>query len=242
HDDQPPEGATDGGTGRDGAGAEHRHRNDRGAGGGSAAGGGPVCGRGGAGHSQLCADGAEDPSGRARPLRRFHRRIVQPGLLHGRGCPGKGSGKMNWLIENGTFLTQDPERPVVRGWLAVRGDRIAGLGEGEAPQDVRSVARERVDGKDLLFLPGLVNTHGHAAMTLLRGYADDLKLQEWLNHYIWPMEARLTDDDVYWGTLLAAAEMIRTGTTAFADMYFFMDRAAEAVETSGMRASLCRGI
>ena len=149
---------------------------------------------------------------------------------------------MNWLIEHGTFLTQDPERPVVRGWLAVRGDRIAGLGEGEAPRDVRSAARERVEGKDLLFLPGLVNTHGHAAMTLLRGYADDLKLQEWLNNYIWPMEARLTGDDVYWGTLLAAAEMIRTGTTAFADMYFFMDRAAEAVETSGMRASLCRGI
>jgi len=149
---------------------------------------------------------------------------------------------VNWLIENGTFLTQDPERPVVRGWLAVRGDRIAGIGEGEAPAEVRAEAKERVDGKNLLFLPGLVNTHGHAAMTLLRGYADDLNLQEWLNNYIWPMEAKLTDEDVYWGTMLAAAEMIRTGTTAFADMYFFMDRVAEAVEASGMRASLCRGI
>jgi 5-methylthioadenosine/S-adenosylhomocysteine deaminase len=147
-----------------------------------------------------------------------------------------------WLIEHGTFITLDEERPVLRGWLAVDGTDIAGMGEGEAPAEERDAAAERVDGKDLLFLPGLVNTHGHAAMTLLRGYADDLKLQEWLERYMWPMEAKFTGEDVYWGTALAAAEMIKSGTTTFADMYDHMDRVAEVAATSGLRAVLCRGV
>jgi len=70
----------------------------------------------------------------------------------------------------------------------------------------------------------LINAHTHAAMTLFRGYADDLPLQEWLETKIFPIEARLTAEDVYWGTLLACIEMIRSGTTTFADMYFFMTR------------------
>jgi 5-methylthioadenosine/S-adenosylhomocysteine deaminase len=79
-------------------------------------------------------------------------------------------------------------------------------------------------------------------MVLFRGYADDLMLQEWLTTKIFPIEARLTSDDVYWGTLLACAEMIKSGTTAFADMYFFMDEAARAVRESGLRASLSVGM
>jgi len=96
-----------------------------------------------------------------------------------------------------------------------------------------------IEGKGKVALPGLINAHTHAAMTLFRGYADDLALQEWLEMKIWPREAHLKPDDVYWGTLLAIAEMIRGGTTTFADMYFYADEVAHAVNDSGIRASLC---
>ena len=91
-------------------------------------------------------------------------------------------------------------------------------------------------------MPGLINTHTHAAMTLLKGYADDLPLMEWLSTKIWPLEAKLNGEDIYWGTMLAIAEMIKSGTTTFNDMYFFMDQAARAVEESGIRALLSRGM
>jgi len=98
-----------------------------------------------------------------------------------------------------------------------------------------------IDGDGAIALPGLVNTHTHAAMTLLRGYADDMILQDWLSQKIWPLEAHLTGDDVYWGTRLACLEMIKTGTTAFNDMYFFMEDAARAVAEMGIKAVLCHG-
>ncbi|WP_342770374.1 MULTISPECIES: amidohydrolase family protein [unclassified Methanoculleus] len=98
-----------------------------------------------------------------------------------------------------------------------------------------------IDGSDRIAVPGLVNTHTHAAMTLLRGYADDMLLQDWLAQKIWPLEAHLTGDDVYRGTKLACLEMIKSGTVAFNDMYFFMDRTAEAAAEMGMRATLAYG-
>ena len=98
-----------------------------------------------------------------------------------------------------------------------------------------------IDGSDRIAIPGLVNTHTHAAMTLLRGYADDMPLQEWLEEKIWPLEAHLSGGDVYWGTKLACLEMIRSGTVAFNDMYFFMERAADAVDEMGLRATLAYG-
>jgi 5-methylthioadenosine/S-adenosylhomocysteine deaminase len=98
-----------------------------------------------------------------------------------------------------------------------------------------------IDGRHSLILPGLVNTHTHAAMTLLRGYADDMPLSRWLTEKIWPLEARLTGEDVYWGTRLACLEMIRSGTTAFNDMYFHMEDAARAVGDAGIRATLSYG-
>lgn len=147
-----------------------------------------------------------------------------------------------WLIENATFVTMDPAQPVLGGWLSVEGSVIAAMGAGEAPQEEKDKAASVVNGGGLLFMPGLINTHGHAAMSLLRGLADDLKLQEWLENHMWPMEAKFTGDDVYWGTSLAAAEMILSGTTTFVDMYDHMDRVAEVVEQSGMRASLTRGV
>jgi len=107
--------------------------------------------------------------------------------------------------------------------------------------DYRSEADCIIDASGMVAIPGLVNTHTHAAMSLLRGYADDMHLQEWLNEKIWPLEAHLTGEDVYWGTKLACMEMIRSGTTAFNDMYFFMQDAARAVDESGIRATFCHG-
>lgn len=98
-----------------------------------------------------------------------------------------------------------------------------------------------IEGRGRVLLPGLVNTHTHAAMTLFRGYADDMLLQPWLAERIWPLEARLTADDVYWGTRLACLEMVATGTVGFNDMYFFMESAARAVDESGLRAQLSYG-
>ncbi|MFW6287160.1 MAG: amidohydrolase family protein [bacterium] len=99
-----------------------------------------------------------------------------------------------------------------------------------------------IDAKDKVALPGLINTHTHAAMTLLRGYADDLPLQKWLQDKIWPFEASLNSEDIYWGSTLAIMEMISTGTTAFTDMYFQMDVVAEVVEETGIRAVLSEGL
>lgn len=115
---------------------------------------------------------------------------------------------------------------------------IAGIGENARKTIDADIV---IDGSDRLAMPGMVNTHTHAAMTLLRGYGDDMLLQDWLSQKIWPLEAHLTGDDVYAGTRLACLEMIRSGTVAFNDMYFFMDRAAAAVDEMGMRATFAYG-
>jgi len=146
------------------------------------------------------------------------------------------------LIENCAVLTFGEGVSIVQdGAIAIKEDRIIYAGpRGDVPDGFKP---DRViDGKDYLAMPGFVNCHTHAAMTLLRSYADDLPLMEWLEKKIWPLEARLTPDDIYWGTLLCCLEMIKSGTTAFADMYFAMDSVARAVEKAGMRASLSRGL
>ncbi|NMB79342.1 MAG: amidohydrolase family protein [Methanomicrobiales archaeon] len=117
---------------------------------------------------------------------------------------------------------------------------IAAIGEG-IRSHYKGEADLIIDGSGTIALPGRVNTHTHAAMTLLRGYADDMILQDWLSQKIWPLEAHLTPKDVYWGTKLACLEMIRTGTVAFNDMYFMMEEAAKAVDEAGIRAMLCYG-
>jgi 5-methylthioadenosine/S-adenosylhomocysteine deaminase len=99
-----------------------------------------------------------------------------------------------------------------------------------------------IDGGGKMIFPGFVNAHGHAAMTLLRSFADDVPLMYWLEKRIWPIETRLTREDVYWGSMLAVLEMIKCGTTTFTDMYFFMDQVAEAAEEAGIRAVLSRGL
>ena len=99
-------------------------------------------------------------------------------------------------------------------------------------------AREIIDARGLVAMPGLINTHCHAAMTFLRGAAEDVSISHWFNDYIWPMEVNVGERDVYLGTLVAAAEMIECGVTTFADHYFFMDLAAQAVADTGLRANL----
>ncbi|MFZ5974075.1 MAG: amidohydrolase family protein [Bacillota bacterium] len=99
-----------------------------------------------------------------------------------------------------------------------------------------------IDAGGALALPGLINAHTHIPMTLLRSAANDLPLHTWLNDRIWPLEAKLNGEMVYWGTMLGIAEMLSSGVTAFAEMYFFMDDIAQAVEEGGIRAYLCRAI
>lgn len=142
-------------------------------------------------------------------------------------------------IKNGTFITMDEQQKVVQGHLVIEGDRIVSIGT-EEPQNVEQA--ERVDGTGKLYMPGLVNTHGHAAMSLLRGYADDLNLQVWLQEKIWPMEGKIGPSQAKAGVMLSILEMIKSGTTTFVDMYDNMDQTAYGVQESGMRARLCRGV
>lgn len=106
----------------------------------------------------------------------------------------------------------------------------------EIGSDLEKEADRTIDGCDKAAIPSLMNSHTHAAMTLLRGYADDMKLEEWLQTKIWPAEAKLTEEDVYWGTKLACLEMIKSGATFFNDMYWHWHGTARAVEEMGLRA------
>jgi len=99
-------------------------------------------------------------------------------------------------------------------------------------------ADQVISGKDRAIIPSFFNVHTHAAMTLLRGYADDMDLHTWLNNHIWPFERKLTPDDVYIGTKLACLEMIKTGTTFFCDMYWHVEAIAQAVDEMGIRAAI----
>jgi 5-methylthioadenosine/S-adenosylhomocysteine deaminase len=118
--------------------------------------------------------------------------------------------------------------------MRVDQDRITAVGPDVQPEPGDDV----LDAAGMALLPGLVNGHTHAAMTLMRGYGDDLPLMEWLRDRIWPTEAKLTADDVYWGTRLACAEMIRSGTVRFWDMYWQPEAVARAVEDAGIRANV----
>ncbi|WP_213524946.1 amidohydrolase [Paenibacillus sp. J31TS4] len=134
----------------------------------------------------------------------------------------------------------DPENPWVEGSMLVENGRIAYIGPDKPVQ--ADTVNEIVDGRKKLFMPGLVNTHGHAAMSLLRGIGDDLALQVWLQEKMWPNEAKFEAEDVRWGTLLSILEMVKGGTTCFVDMYDHMNEVAQAVEQSGMRGCLTRGV
>jgi 5-methylthioadenosine/S-adenosylhomocysteine deaminase len=118
--------------------------------------------------------------------------------------------------------------------ILIEGSRIMKIGRALKGEDKEEI----IDGRGKLAIPGLVNSHTHLAMTLLRGYADDMLLKPWLEEKIWPLEAKLTPEDVYWGTKLGCLELIRFGITCFNDMYFFMDETARAAKDMGLRAFL----
>jgi 5-methylthioadenosine/S-adenosylhomocysteine deaminase len=137
------------------------------------------------------------------------------------------------IIKNGTILTMDPHQAILeRGFLCIQGDAISAIAQGD-PREIS--AGKTIDARGGLILPGLINGHTHAAMSLFRGLADDLPLMEWLNQYIFPVESRMDREFVRIGTLLACAEMILSGTTTFCDMYLFEDEVAEAAQAAGMR-------
>lgn len=139
------------------------------------------------------------------------------------------------LITNGIVLTLNDRFDVIEnGAVASLNDRIVSVGPvGEF--DRWQIAR-KIDARGGIIMPGLINTHTHAAMTCFRGLADDLPLMTWLTEYIFPAEAKLSDDIVYAGSLLACAEMILSGTTCFCDMYLFEDSVARAAKNANVRA------
>jgi len=147
---------------------------------------------------------------------------------------------MSLLIEGIDVLTSDHVTGYMKNMdIGIEENRIVFVvPSGRVPMIFK--ADKRISGKGKLAMPGLVNAHTHSGMTTMRNAADDLPLHKWLFERIFPIEDKMTDDDVYWGTLLGAAEMIKSGTTAFADMYLHMDAAAKAIYDTGMRANLSR--
>jgi 5-methylthioadenosine/S-adenosylhomocysteine deaminase len=145
----------------------------------------------------------------------------------------------DWIWSASYVLTMDGQHRVIKnGAVAVQGERIVAVGRRDEI-DQRFQARRRLDRGDAILAPGLVNTHTHAAMSLFRGIADDLRLQDWLEHYIFPAEAHnVTPEFVRWGTRLACLEMLLSGTTTFTDMYYFEEVVAEATKEAGMRGVL----
>jgi 5-methylthioadenosine/S-adenosylhomocysteine deaminase len=144
------------------------------------------------------------------------------------------------VIHNGTLVTMDARlRIIPSGWIGIRDGCIGAIETGVPPVD----APRSVDADGGIVMPGLVNTHTHLPMTLFRGLADDLPLAEWLNDHIFPAEARfIRPDTVRWGTLLACAEMLLSGTTCCCGGYFLENDVARAVSGTGMRAVLAQGV
>lgn len=136
-------------------------------------------------------------------------------------------------------VTMDPQRTIIEnGAVAIAGDHIVEAGP-RAQIDSQYSAAHRLDRGDAIIAPGLINTHTHAAMSLFRGIADDMKLQEWLDKFIFPAEAKNVDREfVRWGTRLAVMEMALSGTTTYTDMYYFEDTVAEETKRAGLRGML----
>lgn len=146
---------------------------------------------------------------------------------------------MSILLEHVTAVTMCDENPVLEdACILIDGNRISYLGT----QRPKGEFDEVMDASGMVAMPGLINAHTHTAMTLLRSYADDMNLQDWLFQKIFPFEDTLTPEMVYEGSLRGMQEMLATGTTCFHDMYFFQEETARAAEEAGMRGILCEGI
>lgn len=141
------------------------------------------------------------------------------------------------LLKNAHYFSTD--NTAKQGDIAIENDVILSVGQ---PLANEWTPDRVIDCQDKFVIPGFVNTHTHAAMGLFRSYADDMLLMDWLQKKIWPIEGKMESDDYYWGTMLGIAEMLQSGTTMFADMYMGMERVAEAVEQTGIRAVIARGM
>ncbi|WP_100407245.1 amidohydrolase [Bacillus solitudinis] len=151
---------------------------------------------------------------------------------------------MSLLCEDVTIVTMDENRPLIKkGYAYIEKGHFSKVEEGDPPSKLRIEAEISINAKGKWMLPGLINTHGHAGMTLLRGHADDLPLHQWLQEKIWPFEMKLDREAVRAGRNLALLEMIKSGTTTFLEMYhLFMDDLAETIEEVGIRATLMRSM
>jgi len=145
----------------------------------------------------------------------------------------------DWIWTARWVITENAQHRVIEnGAVAIVGDHIAGVGT-RAEIDARFQAKQRLDRGDAIIAPGLIDTHTHAAMSLFRGIADDMRLQDWLEKFIFPAEAKnVSPEFVRWGTRLGCLEMLLGGTTTFTDMYYFEDVVAEAAKEAGMRGVL----
>lgn len=147
------------------------------------------------------------------------------------------------VIRAGILLTMVDETVVEDAVIRVKDGLITWVGHTGGPTPPAAATTQVIDARDAIVMPGLINAHAHAAMTLFRGFADDLPLKTWLFERIFPAEARwLNPENVYWGALLGCLEMIGSGTTTFADGYFFEDATVRAVHEAGLRALVAQGI
>lgn len=166
--------------------------------------------------------------------------LIAPATLFAQTAP-KQAVSFDLLAKGATIVTMDPERRVLENsYVAVRGDQIVALGQNPSADFPKGIiAKQTIDASGKLILPGLINGHTHIPMVLMRGLKDDVTLDDWLRKFIFPAEARnVTEDYVRWGSRLALAEMIRGGTTTFADMYYFEDAEAEETKAAGLRGFL----
>lgn len=145
---------------------------------------------------------------------------------------------MNILIENVKILTMADGEVIKNGNIYIENEKIKKITNDK----IDFSYDKKIDGKNYLAMPGFVNAHTHVGMSLFRNFSDDVELMTWLNEKIWPLEDKLIEEDVYWSSLLSHAEMIMTGTTSFADMYYFEDQTIKALEKSKMRAQISRGL
>jgi len=157
-----------------------------------------------------------------------------------------GSSEFDLIIKNAHILTMNEKLDRYScGFILVKDSKIVDLGPMKKLKTLEYKdldSKETIDAKNQIVIPGMVNAHGHFAMTLFRGIADDLPLMKWLEDYIWPIEAKLSPDDCYVGVQLAAIEMIQGGTTAACDMYFNEKRTLDALEEIGFRGVLGYGL
>lgn len=144
---------------------------------------------------------------------------------------------MSILYKNINYLDLENEKIIEGADIFIEGNLIKTIGN-----NLQIKASEVIDGNFLLMTPGFVNGHTHLGMSYFRNYADDLKLMDWLENEIWPIENKLTADDIYWSSLLSICENIKSGVTNFCDMYYEMDRVCDATIISGIRGTLTRGL